>query len=288
MLGCDLIGFHVQNHCNNFLDTANRLMESRVDTEKFSVVRSGRETLVRSFPISVDLDVFGAPTENVLKQKEKIREELHLDGRIVAVSVERIDYTKGIVERLLAIDRFLEKYPEYRKRFVFIQIAAPSRTHIKRYHDLVAEIDELVERKNWKYSEGDWSPVIYLKRQFTHEEISPYYQMADLCIVSSLHDGMNLVAKEFVAAKNDMSGILLLSRFTGAFRELTDAVPINPYAIEEFADSIRGAIEMPVEEKQRRMMRMREIVSRNNVYFWAASIIAELVELRNTQSIRKE
>ncbi len=283
MLGCDLIGFHVQSHCNNFLDTANRLMESRVDTEKFSVVRSGRETLVRSFPISVDLNVFGHPTENVLKQKEKISEELNLAGKIVAVSVERIDYTKGIVERILAIDRFLEKYPEYRKRFVFIQLAAPSRTHIKRYHDLVAEIDELVERKNWKYSEGDWSPIIYLKRQFTHEEISPYYQLADLCIVSSLHDGMNLVAKEFIAAKHDLSGILLLSRFTGAARELTDAVQINPYAIEEFADSIKEAIEMPAEEKRRRMTRMREIVGRNNVYFWAASIITELTAVQSTQ-----
>ncbi len=288
MLGCDLIGFHVQNQCNNFLDTANRLMESRVDTEKFSVVRSGRETLVRAFPISVDMSVFGTPTESVLKQQEKIREELNLAGKIVAVSVERIDYTKGIVERLLAIDRFLEKYPEYKKRFVFIQIAAPSRTHIKRYHDLVGEIDELVDRTNWKYSEGDWRPVIYFKRQFTHEEISPYYQLADLCIVSSLHDGMNLVAKEFIAAKHDLAGILLLSRVTGASRELTDAVQINPYAIEEFADSIKGAIEMPADEKRRRMMRMREIVSKNNVYFWAANIITDLTAVKNTQPLRKE
>lgn len=287
MLGCDLIGFHVQNHCNNFLDTANRLMESRVNTEKFSVVRSGRETLVRAFPISVDPSVFGTPTESVLKQKEKIREEFKLDGKIVAVSVERIDYTKGIVERILAIDRFLEKYPEFKKRFVFIQIAAPSRTHIKRYHDLVGEIDELIERKNWKYSEGDWRPIIYLKRQFTHEEISPYYRLADLCIVSSLHDGMNLVAKEFIAARDDLSGILLLSRFTGAARELTDAVQINPYAIEEFAESIKVAIEMPADEKRRRMVRMREIVSKNNVYLWAANIIADLTAVKNTQPLRK-
>jgi trehalose 6-phosphate synthase len=236
----------------------------------------------------VDVGVFGTPTESVLKQKEKIREELNLAGKIVAVSVERIDYTKGIVERILAIDRFLEKYPEYKKRFVFIQIAAPSRTHIKRYHDLIEEIDELVDRTNWKYSEGDWRPVIYFKRQFTHEEISPYYQLADLCIVSPLHDGMNLVAKEFIAAKNDLSGILLLSRFAGASRELTDAVPINPYAIEEFAESIKDAIEMPTEEKRRRMMRMREIVGRNNVYFWAASIITELTAVKNSQPLQKE
>lgn len=288
MLGCDLIGFHVQNNCNNFLDTANRLMESRVDTEKFSVVRSGRETLVRAFPISVDGSVFGTPTESVLKKKARIREDLNLDGKIIAVSVERIDYTKGIIERIMAIDRFLEKYPEYKKRFVFIQIAAPSRTHIKRYHDLMGEIDELIERKNWKYADGDWSPIIYFKRQFTHEEISPYYQLADLCIVSSLHDGMNLVAKEFIAAKEDLSGILLLSRFTGAARELTDAVQINPYAIEEFAESIKEAIEMPAEEKRRRMARMREIISKNNVYFWAANIITDLTAVHNTQYLRKE
>ncbi|MBU4581440.1 MAG: trehalose-6-phosphate synthase, partial [Proteobacteria bacterium] len=203
-------------------------------------------------------------------------------------SVERIDYTKGIVERLLAIDRFLEKYPEFKTRFVFIQIAAPSRTHIKRYHDLTGEIDELIERKNWKYAEGDWSPIIYLKRQFTPEEISPYYQLADLCIVSPLHDGMNLVAKEFISAKNDLSGILLLSRFAGAARELTDAVQINPYATEEFAESIKDAIEMPVEEKRRRMERMREIVGKNNIFFWAANIIAELTGVKNTQPLRKE
>ncbi|MBU1150181.1 MAG: trehalose-6-phosphate synthase, partial [Proteobacteria bacterium] len=269
-------------------DTANRLMESRVDTEKFSVVRSGRETLVRAFPISIDGSVFGTPTESVLKKKARIREDLNLDGKIIAVSVERIDYTKGIIERIMAIDRFLEKYPEYKKRFVFIQIAAPSRTHIKRYHDLMGEIDELIERKNWKYADGDWSPIIYFKRQFTHEEISPYYQLADLCIVSSLHDGMNLVAKEFIAAKEDLSGILLLSRFTGAARELTDAVQINPYAIEEFAESIKEAIEMPAEEKRRRMARMREIISKNNVYFWAANIITDLTAVHNTQYLRKE
>ena len=132
--------------------------------------------------------------------------------------MERIDYTKGIKERILAIDRFLEKYPEYKHKFVFIQLAAPSRTHIKSYHDLMAEIDELVEKKNWKYSEGDWKPIIYLERHFSPEEIKPYYELADFCIVSSLHDGMNLVAKEYVAWKTDLDGILILSSFTGAIK----------------------------------------------------------------------
>ncbi len=281
MLGCDLIGFHVQNHCNNFLDTANRLLESRVDTEKFSVVRSEKETFVRAFPISIN----GHLNQNISdsgqqQQVEKLRKEFNLQGIIVGLGVDRIDYTKGIVERILAIDRFFEKYPKYRKKFMFVQLAAPSRTHIKRYHDLIAEIDELVEKTNWKYLDGNWKPILYLKRHFSADEITPFYALADLCIVSSLHDGMNLVAKEYVAEKRDLRGGLILSQFAGAAKELTDAILINPYSIEEFADSIYHAIEMPVEDKQKRMQNMRKIVTVNNVYRWAANIITELTALK--------
>ncbi len=279
MLGCDLIGFHVQYHCNNFLDTANRLTECRVDTEKFSVVRNNKETFIRSFPISVDGYTSEGVSKSEVSEIEKIRKEYNLKDKIIGVGVDRIDYTKGIVERIMAIDRFLEKYPEYKKKFVFIQLAAPSRTHIKRYHELMGEIDELIEKKNWKYSEGGWKPIIYLKRHFSPEEIRPYYLLADLCIVSSLHDGMNLVAKEYVASKNDSSGALILSKFTGAARELTDAVPVNPYSIEEFSDAIKFAIELPSEEKTKRMENMRKIVSENNIYKWAGSIITELTAL---------
>jgi len=283
MLGCDLIGFHVQNHCNNFLDTTNRLLESRVDTEKFSVVRSGKETFVRAFPISVDSNK-GAGSFSVkpIREMERLKKEYDLNDMIVGLGVDRIDYTKGIVERILAIDRFLEKYPEYRKKFVFIQLAAPSRTHIKRYHDLIGEIDELAEKKNWKYLDGNWQPILYLKRHFSQDEIEPFYMLADICIVSSLHDGMNLVAKEYVAAKKDLSGSLILSQFTGAARELTDAILVNPYSIEEFADSIKTAIELPVQERERRMENMRKIVSDNNVYRWAGNIITELTSLKKS------
>ncbi len=282
MLGCDLIGFHVQNHCNNFLETANRLLESRVDTEKFSVVRKNKETLVRAFPISVDPDVDRGVFPNVAlsREAEALKEEYGLQERIIGLGVDRIDYTKGIVERILAIDRFLEKYPQYRSRFVFVQLAAPSRTHIKRYHDLVAEIDELVEKKNWKYQEGSWVPILYLKRHFSQEEILPFYKLADLCIVSSLHDGMNLVAKEYIVTRTHAAGSLVLSRFTGAARELTDAVLINPYSIEECADAIRAAIEMPAAEKEQRMQNMRRIITKNNIYSWAASIVSELTALK--------
>jgi alpha,alpha-trehalose-phosphate synthase [UDP-forming] len=280
MLACDLIGFQVQNHCNNFLDTANRLLESRVDTERFSVVRFGKETFIRAFPISVDgyFDIKSVKAEQV--EINKIRQEYKLEGKVVVLGVDRIDYTKGIPERMLALERFLEKYPQYKEKIVLLQLAAPSRTHIKRYHDLVGELDELVEKINWKYKDGDWKPILYLKRHFSPDEIKPFYALADICIVSSLHDGMNLVAKEYVATKSDLKGMLVLSRFTGAARELSDAVLINPYAIEEFADRIKEAVEMPLEEKKKRMANMRKIVSENNVYRWAGNIITELAALK--------
>jgi trehalose-6-phosphate synthase len=284
MLGCDLIGFHVQFHCNNFLDTVNRLLEARIDTERFSVVQGRKETLVRAFPISINgyggEDAVGADEQDI----ERIRTELGLEGKIVAVGVDRVDYTKGIAERILAIDRFLESHPEYLNRFVFIQIGAPSRTHIKRYHDFAAEIDELIQKKNWKYSNESWQPIIYINRQLSFEQIRPYYALADLCIVSSLHDGMNLVAKEYVASKRGKGGMLILSRFTGAARELTDAILINPYSIGDFADAIKLAIEMKPDERQARMEKMWNVVAENNVYRWAANIITELTALKQNEA----
>ncbi len=276
LLACDLIGFHTQFHCNNFLDTANRLLECRVDTEKSSVIRSGKESFIKPFPISIDPNISGNVSDSDKSIMEKIRLEYDLENKIIGVGVDRIDYTKGIEERIKAIDRFLDKNPVYRGKLVFIQIGAPSRTHIKRYHDLMGEIDELVEEINWKHSDGEWKPIIYLKRHFSPEEIKPFYAMADFCIVSSLHDGMNLVAKEYIAAKENSKGALVLSKFTGASRELNDAIIVNPYAIEEFADAIKFAVEMPVGEKEKRMKNMKEVIAENNIYKWAGNIINEI------------
>lgn len=281
MLDSDLIGFHVQFHCNNFLDTANRFLESRVDTEKFSIVRAGKETFVRAFPISVD-SCMGEDINRHSAKIEELSKEFELDDKIVAVGVERIDYTKGLVEKMYAVDRFLEKYPQYRGKFVLIQLAAPSRAHIKRYHDLMGEIEEAVEKVNWKHSDGNWKPIIYLKKHFSPEEIKPYYALANICVVSALHDGMNLVAKEYVISNKKLDGVLILSRFTGAARELTDAVQINPYSVEEFADAVKFAVEMPVDERKRRMDNMRKIVTENNIYRWAGNIITELTALKKS------
>lgn len=280
MLGCDLIGFHVQYHCNNFIDTANRLLECRVDTEKFSIVRANKETLVRSFPISVDIAINSSVDRDEKDKIAKIRNEFELDNKIVALGVDRIDYTKGLAERMMAVDRFLDKFPDYKGKFVFIQLGAPSRTHIKKYHDLMGELDELAERINWKHKNDEWKPIIYLRRHFSPEEIKPFYRIADICIVSSLHDGMNLVAKEYIASKNDLNGTLILSKFTGAARELNDAIQINPYSPEEFADSIKLAADMPPPEKERRMENMRKIITDNNIYKWAGSIITELTTIK--------
>ncbi|MDD5628213.1 MAG: trehalose-6-phosphate synthase [Elusimicrobia bacterium] len=283
MLGADLVGFHTQFHCNNFLDTVDRVMESRLDWERFSVTKEGHSTMVKPFPISVAFprafqDIL--PDEAPVMDRAALLKDLGTKARFLGVGVERMDYTKGVLERLRAIERLLEKYPEYQGQFSFAQIGAPSRTHIKRYHDFLAEVDAEVERINWKFKARDWKPVVYLKNHHSHREILPFYRNADLCMVTSLHDGMNLVAKEFVASREDNDGVLILSRFAGASRELRDALIVNPYDIEQTAEAIRFALEMAPEERSARMKRMRETVRENNIYRWAGNLITELSQIR--------
>jgi trehalose-6-phosphate synthase len=284
LLGADLIGFHIQSHCNNFLETVDRVVESRVDWEHFSALRQDHRTLVRPFPISVAFTDDDA-AENSNKgfdylERSALLRSLGVEATFMGIGVDRVDYTKGILERFLAIERFLEKFPSYQGKFTFVQIGAPSRTHIKRYHDLLAEVEAEAERINWRFQGGKWKPIVFLKRQHSHQEIEPYYRAADLCLVTSLHDGMNLVAKEFLAARGDERGVLILSQFTGAARELRDALLVNPYDIDQTAEAIRAALEMEPEEKQLRVHRMRKIIKEHNIYRWAGNLITELVELR--------
>jgi trehalose-6-phosphate synthase len=203
-----------------------------------------------------------------------------VEATFMGVGVDRVDYTKGILERFRGIERFLEKYPAYRGQFTFVQIGAPSRTHIKRYLDLLSELESEADRINWRFQRGSWRPIVFVKRHHTHREIEQYYRAADLCVVTSLHDGMNLVAKEFVAVREDEGGVLVLSRFTGASRELRDALVVNPYDTEQLAEAIRFALEMDAEEKKARMRRMRQRLRESNVYRWAADLIKELAEIR--------
>jgi trehalose-6-phosphate synthase/uncharacterized membrane protein affecting hemolysin expression len=284
LLGADLIGFQIQSHCNNFLQTVDRVVESRVDWEHFSVLRQDHRTMVRPFPISVAL-TGDEPAEGdhqgvTSLERAALLRSLGAEGTLLGIGVDRVDYTKGILERFLAIERFLEKYPAYQGKFTFVQIGAPSRTHIKRYHDLLAEVEVEADRINWRFQAGKWKPIIFLKRQHSHAEIASYYRAADLCLVTSLHDGMNLVAKEFLAARRDERGVLILSQFTGAARELRDALLVNPYDIDQSAEAIRVALEMEPEEKQLRVQRMRRTIQEHNIYRWAGNLITELCEVR--------
>jgi trehalose 6-phosphate synthase len=283
MLGADLIGFHIQAHCNNFLATVDRALESRVDQEHFAVTRRDHVTKVKPFPISVAMNGEhpGPPTtESPAIERVRLLRQLGIEATILGIGVDRVDYTKGIPERFRGIERLLELHPEYAEKLTFVQIGAPSRTHIKRYQDLMAEVEQEAERINRRFGTGAWSPIIFLKREHNHEEIQPYYRAAEFCLVTSLHDGMNLVAKEYIAARQDEGGSLILSRFTGASHELPDALIVNPYDTDELAQTIHTALAMPVDERRARMTSMRAVVKEHNVYRWAGNLIGELAEIR--------
>jgi trehalose 6-phosphate synthase len=280
MLGNDLLGFHTQGDCNNFLDTVDRALECRMDREKFAVSRGGHETSVRPFPISVDPDLAKEYLgENWEARAVALRKKHRLADRPLLVGVDRVDYTKGIPERLRAVDRLLMKHPELRGKFHFLQIGAPSRTHLSAYRDLNDEVQELADRINWEHGIDRWQPVVFLNEHYGQEDITLLYRMAAGCVVSSLHDGMNLVAKEFVAARDDDRGVLVLSQFTGAARELTDAILVNPFDVEELAAGLHTALTMQAEEQERRMRRMRAQVDDHNIYRWAGTLLSAVGKL---------
>jgi trehalose 6-phosphate synthase len=201
----------------------------------------------------------------------------------IAVGVDRMDYTKGIPERFRAVDRFLDRYPAWRNRFVFLQMGAPSRTAIREYRELNEEIDGLAHHINQKYGFGDWKPICMARAHHSVEDVFASYRAANVCVVSSLHDGMNLVAKEFVAARNDNQGVLILSPFTGAAREMPEALLVNPYATDEFADALNTALTMAADEQKRRMQRLRAQVSEHNIYRWAGLLLTETFRLAESQ-----
>lgn len=281
LLGNDLLGFHIRYHCNNFMDTVSRTLEARVDYEKYEISFNSSRTAVRTYPISVDFEDFSqnSQTEEVANEVRRLKSRFGLHDEIIGIGIERFDYTKGIPDRFKAIDRFFEKYPEYLKKMVFIQAGVASRIHIDAYKILNDEIWNLVEEINWKHKIGRWQPIILIQENLSQLSLLALRRMADYCIVSSLHDGMNLVAKEYVASRFNEDGVLILSSFTGSARELTNALLVNPYAIDHFAEAIKTAVEMPPDEQQKRMAKMREIVRENNIYKWAGDIITDLLRL---------
>jgi trehalose 6-phosphate synthase len=282
LLGADLIGFHVQAHCNNFLSTVDRVLEARVDWEHFSVKRKDHWSSVLPFPISVEFleETEDSAGNDAAEARSALIADLGIEASLLGVGVDRLDYTKGILERFQAIESFLESNPRFQGKFTFIQIGAPSRSHIQRYADFQREVEDEANRINERFRRGKWRPIVFLNHQHSHQEVRRYYRAAHLCMVTSLHDGMNLVAKEYVAAREDERGVLILSRFTGAARELRDALIVNPYDIRSTGETIAQALEMDVGEMVDRMRRMRRSVKDHNIYWWAASLIGELCDFR--------
>ena len=283
LLGADLIGFHIQSHCNNFLETVERAVEALTEWDRFAVNRQGHVTRVCPYPISVAFPEHtpqAAVPRSSGAERAELFEELGIEGSLLGVGVDRVDYTKGILERFRGIEHFLEFNPTYQRRFTFVQIGAPSRTHIDRYKTFLDEVSAEAERINTRFQAGRWKPIVLLKRHHSHQEIERFYRAASVCLVTSLHDGMNLVAKEFVVSRDDERGVLILSTFAGASRELHDALLVNPYDVQQLAGAILRALDMSEEEQRVRMSRLRTGVRENNIYRWAANLLSDLTEIR--------
>jgi len=287
LLGSSILGFHTQLHCNNFIDAVDRYLESRIDRDQNAIVQRGRRTLVRPYPISIEWPIhWVADLPSVADCRAGVRAELGLPPDApIALGVDRLDYTKGIEERFMAVERLLQLRPEYRGRLSFVQLAAPSRADIQRYKDLHEAVNRLAERINREYGTGQWQPIVFRREHYEPAEIFRFYRAADVCYVSSLHDGMNLVAKEFLAARDDERGVLILSQFTGAARELGEALIVNPYDFDQAATAIASAIEMPPEEQRARMHAMRAHVAEFNVYRWAGRMLIDAARLRQRERV---
>lgn len=274
MLGADLLGFHIQQHCNNFMETAGKEVEAIIDFERFAITKNGHTSIVRSFPISVPFaGVAGSSGRMGGGASPFVAYGVHTP--YVALGVDRLDYTKGIIERFRGIEQFFKAHPGYRKQVTFVQIAAPSREAVQKYREYAQEVQREVQRINAALQTDTWKPIVFVHRHLSHEELRPLYRNAHICLVTSLHDGMNLVAKEFIAER-EQTGVLILSSFTGAARELTSALIVNPYSPEEIADALHRALTMPASEQYRRMKSLHTVVSDYNVYRWAMELIKSL------------
>lgn len=282
LLGSSILGFQTQLHCNNFIEAVDRYLEARIDREQTAVVQGPRTTLIRPYPISIEWPSHWAASAPPASEcRESVFAELKLPSHaLLGVGVDRLDYTKGIEERLLAVERLLEREPSLRGRFTFAQVAAPSRTAIERYRQLGEAVERLAARVNERFGDEGYRPVVLLRAHHEPPAVFRYYRAADLCYVSSLHDGMNLVAKEFVAARDDERGVLVLSQFTGAARELSEALVVNPYDIEEASSALASALRMPRREQQDRMRAMRALVAEFNVYRWAGRMLVDAARVR--------
>src|SRR3989344_4891941 len=277
MLGADIIGFHTRTYGNNFIDTVGKEIESLIDLEQFSITCEEHRTFIKPLPISI---AFAGESESEGKAHDKnILEKFGVETPLVGLGIDRLDYTKGILERFKGIEFFLAKYPPYKEQFTFLQIAPLSREDSAKYREYGEAVTKEAERINAIYGTRDWKPIVLVKKHYSHAVLKELYRLEHVCLVTSLHDGMNLVAKEFVAARSDEQGVLVLSNFTGAARDLKGALPLNPYSAEETCEAIMTALTMPKNEQRRRMREMRNAVRDYNVYRWSAEFIKAIISL---------
>ena len=276
MLGADLVGFHTQQYCNNFMDTVANEVESRIDYEHFLVFKEEHRTFVKPFPISI---AFPGSAERSGTADRGILERLNVRTSHLVLGVDRFDYIKGIPERLKGIEFLLDTHPEYREKLTMLQIASPTRASVEKYAEYRAFVRAEVLRINAKFKTRDWVPIVLEEKNYARADIRKLYQVADVCIITSLHDGMNLVAKEFAAARSDENGVLILSQFTGASHDLKGALLINPYSAEDTSAALHSALTMPKTEQHRRMRAMRNSVRDYNIFRWSAELIKTLTQL---------
>ncbi len=278
MLGSTILGFHTRFHCKNFIETVDRFLEARIEHEHSTISFQEDETLVEAYPISIEWPSAEtiAGWSSVPDARRLVRERLGLPQDVkLAVGVDRFDYTKGILERLNAVERLLEKHPEWIERFVFVQVAAPTRSALEEYRAFQERVERLTLRINERFGRPGYQPVVLLAQHHDSNAVNELFRAADMCIVTSLHDGMNLVSKEFVAARDDEQGVLILSRFAGAAREMTEALVVNPYHVEETADALNRAATMPAAEQRARMASLRATVREFNVFRWAGRMLTD-------------
>ncbi|MEK6704266.1 MAG: trehalose-6-phosphate synthase [Bdellovibrionota bacterium] len=287
LLGSSIVGFHTKFHCNNFIATVDRFLEARIDRENSTISYGGKLTAVRSYPISIEW-----PPRWIKEQKSvsECRADVRTlnnikEGCFIGIGVDRLDYTKGIIERFLAVERLLELHPEWIGKFTFIQIAAPTRSSIEQYQNFDGHVRSLAARINQRFGRENYQPICLRVEHHEPDQVFEYYRAADVCMVTSLHDGMNLVAKEFVAARDDEKGVLILSQFTGAARELPEALVVNPYNIDQCALALQVALPMPVGEQRDRMRSMRGLIQEFNVYRWAGRMLIDAARMRRRQRL---
>jgi alpha,alpha-trehalose-phosphate synthase [UDP-forming] len=288
MLGSTILGFHTRYHCKNFIETVDRNLEARIEHEHSTISFHDVDTLVESYPISIEWPgaIETAAWPSVAECRRNVTLRLGLAANpAIAVGIDRLDYTKGVVERMQAVDRLLAQHPEWIGRFVLVQAAAPSRSVLQEYRSFQQQVRYVAERINQRYGSGDYRPIHLLMEHHEREAVTELYRAADVCLVTSLHDGMNVVCKEFVAARSDQRGVLILSRFAGAAREMTEALLVNPYHIEECAAAIQRALTMPEAEQRERMASLRMTVREFNVYRWAGRMLTDGGRLRLRQRI---